>query len=221
MEFLKFLGLILKLFMIVDRMFFTGEKIHDIKSECFSVYAWHLHEKKNYEDAVKYYNKAISLNPNNYTAYIGLTVTLLEKNQFTLAKVYCQKADSIRADGTTIIFMFIIYESLGETTSAAESMQKILQQYVGNVALAYNQVSYAYFNLGMHQKAEYHCKEALKIRPNEGAIHYNLANIYLAQERLNEAKDEFKKAISLTSDKRYLRFARKKMTRINKITLES
>jgi tetratricopeptide (TPR) repeat protein len=201
--------------MIVYRNFLMGEKVDNIKSECLLEYAWYLHEKNNIEKAKKYYDKVINLNPTNYAAYIGLTVTLLEKNQFMQAKAYCEKAYSIKADRTTIIFLFITYESLGEATSAKEALQNMFKYFNNSEEAAYDQLSYAYFQLGMYEKAEHYCKEALKIRPDVANFHYNLANVYFAQKRLLDAKDEFKNVVALTIDKRYKKYAAKKIESID------
>ncbi len=195
----------------------TGEKISNIKSMCLVEYANYLHHKRNIEKAIKYYNQAISLNSYNYYAYGGLAAALLAEKQFKQALEYCKKAYSIKSNLWGNITLFVIYNSLGEAISANEMLRKIFKYFNNNVAAAYDRLSYTYFQFGMHKEAEYYCKEAVKILPIEAGIHYNLANIYLAQEKFQAARDEFQNVLELTNDKRYKKKAIKKIESLNRV----
>ncbi|MGB9716477.1 MAG: tetratricopeptide repeat protein, partial [Thermodesulfovibrionales bacterium] len=187
--------LILKISERVFYMFWHGEKFKDIKSMCFVEYGNYLHDKKNINEAIKYYNKALSLNSNNYYAYAGLSAAFLEKREFLRALEYCNKAKSTKSDILIDLLLIIIYESLGDKDLVNEVSQKALEFFKNNSAALYNRLSYTYFQLNMYNKAEHYCKEALKICPNESGLHNNLAKIYLAQNRFQEAREEFQKVI--------------------------
>lgn len=197
-------------------MFLGGEKLHDIKSICFVDYANYLHDKKDIEKAIEYYKKALRVNPNNYYAYGGLAGAFTEKRLFREALEYCNKAISIKKSAILIyILLVVIYESLEEHILVKEALQKTLNFFDNNLVAAYDRVAYTCFQLGMHKKAEYYCKEAIKTNPNEAGPHYNLALIYLAQEKFQDAKDEFQKVLELSSDKRYKKYAIKNIKSIN------
>lgn len=196
-------------------MFLQGEKFNDIKSMSFIDYANYLHDKKNIEKAIEYYNKALRLNPTNYYAYGGLAGAFTEKRLFRESLKYCNKAISIKKDVLMYILLVIIYESLEEPILAKEALQETLKFFDNNLAAAYDRLAYSYFQLGIYEKAEYYFKEAIKTDPNEAGLHYNLAKIYLAQEKFQEAKGEFQKVSELTSDKRYKKYAIDNIKRIN------
>lgn len=205
---MKSLWLFTQIFQRFLFMFLGVEKFNDIKSMCFIDYANYLHDKKNIEKSIEYYKKALRVNPNNYYAYGGLAGAFTEKRLFREALEYCNKAISIKKlDILICILLVVIYESLEDHILAKEALQKTLNFFDNNLVAAYDRLSYTYFQLGIHKKAEYYCKEALKTNPNEAGPHYNLALIYSAQEKFQDAKDEFQKVIELTSDKRYKKYA--------------
>lgn len=213
---MKLIRLILKMILTVHNMFFTGENIKNIKSMCSVEYANYLDKKKNIQEAKKYYNKAIILNDNNYYAYCGLASALLREKQLEQAIEYSKKANAIKPSLWGYITLYIIYDSLGEADLAKEVFQHILKYYK-NMAAVYNQLSYTYFKLGMYKEAENYCKAAIKIEPGEVNIHYNLANVYLSQEKYQEARDEFNYVLCVTHDKRYKKLAMKRIEKIRNL----
>lgn len=197
-------------------MFWYGEKFNEIKSMCLIEYANYLHDKKDIKKAIEYYNKALRLDPDNYYAYGGLTAAFIEKRLFREALEYYNKTLAIKkSDILMYILGVIIYESLGESVLAKEAMDKALKFFNNNLAALYNHLAYTYFSFNMNEKAEFYCKEAIKMYPNETGLHNNLAKIYLAQGKFHEARDEFQKVLKLTSDKRYKKYAIENIKKIN------
>ena len=206
--------LILKISERVFYMFWHGEKFKDIKSICLVEYGNYLHDKKNIDEAIKYYDKALSLNSNNYYAYAGLAAAFLGKRQFIQALEYCNKAKSIKSDILINLLLIVIYESLGEKELHREALQKATGFFNNNLAAFYNRLAYTYLQLNMHNEAEHYCREALKICPNEAGLHNNLAKIYLSQENFQEAREEFQKVIMLSTDNRYKKYAKEEIKNI-------
>jgi len=209
--------LISRIISIVYGMLFVGEPVNNIKSACYVEYANYLHDNKKIEKAITYYNKAISLNINNYYAHGSLAATFFEKKQFKQSLEYCKSASSIKAGISVDILSHVIYEALGEYSLAKEMLQHILEFYKKDLVAAYDRLSYAYFQVNMHKEAEYYCKEALKINPSAANFHYNLGMINLAQNKLLEAKGEFNKVLELANSRRYKRYAINKIVNINNL----
>lgn len=207
------------IFKIIGRfyhMFWYGEKFNEIISVCLVDYANYLHDKKDIKKAIEYYNKALSLDSNNYYAYGGLTAAFIEKRLFKEALEYYNKAITIKKpDILMCILLVIIYESLGESILAREALDNALKFFDNNLAALYNHLAYTYFNFDMNEKAEFYCKEAIKIVPNEAGLHNNLAKIYLAHEKFYEAREEFQKVLELTSDRSYKKYAIENIKKIN------
>ena len=167
---------------------------------CFVEYAHHLYDIGDDEQALKFFNRAINLN-SNYYAYGGLATVLLKRKHFKEALDYCKKADSIKTNILIDIMLYIIYKGIGEINSAKIMLEKILKYFNNNYAAAYDRVAYSYFHLGMFHEAEYYSKQALQILPKEAGIHYNLAEICLAQEKLSDAKKELQAVLRFSSNK--------------------
>tara|TARA_B110001452_G_C15229810_1_gene426066 strand:+ start:205 stop:2178 length:1974 start_codon:yes stop_codon:yes gene_type:complete len=66
--------------------------------EVFNIYAVILFELKNYDDAIKYWKKAIELNPQYHFGYNNLGNVFLKKNDFTEALACYDKAIEIKSD---------------------------------------------------------------------------------------------------------------------------
>lgn len=214
---MRFIKLILKIFLIVRNMFFIGENIKNIKSACLVEYANYLDDKLNVEDAIKYYHKAISLNSKNYYAYTSLAATLFKIKQFKQALEYCKKAGAIRSGKLVNTLLFVIYDVLGEIRLANEVLPKILIAYKDNLAAAYDRLGYIYFQVNLYDKAEYYNKEAIKLKPNTPGLYFNMATLYLAQRKYFDARNEISKVLEITTNKRYVKRALRKIENINKL----
>ncbi|MFA5072740.1 MAG: tetratricopeptide repeat protein [Nitrospirota bacterium] len=184
------------------------------------MYARYL-SKKDPEKTKKYFDKAIGLDAKNIVAYTSDAVFYLSQKEFAKARMCCEKANAIKANSVNNVLLFAIYDSLGETALAAELMKKIVKYHNGNPIAAYGEISHLYFTFTMREKAEYYCKEALKLSPNEEEPHCILGIIYYSQGQLHEAKNEYTKAIELSNNKKYIKFSRKMINDIDKKNLRS
>lgn len=206
---------------IIERcfhMFFVGEKFNDIKSVCLCDYANFLIDKKDFEKAIKYFKKSITLNPDNFYAYWGHASILTRKKLFAQALEACNKALSIKANVQLVILQSIIYHSLGELIIAEEAFNKTLKYFNNDLSVAYDQLAYTYCFYEMYEEAEYYFKEALKDNPSEAGIHYNLALVYSARKQYRMARDEFQKVLDLSVNKNDYSYKKRAQEEITKIT---
>ena len=149
---------------------------------CHVDYANYLHDKKNIDKATLYYRKAITLNPNNHYAYGGLAAAQVDKGLLEQALESCKKAISIKESAVLFILENLIYRSLGQPLLAEVARQKAIEFLGGNLA-AYTHLSNLYLKFNMYEEAEYYCKEALKINPNDDDLRFHLNKIYSAKEK--------------------------------------
>ena len=208
------------MFGVIYGMLFSGKDIKHIKSACQVKYANYLHDKQDINKAILYYNKAINLDVNNYYAYGSLAATYFEKKEFEQALKYCKKADAIMQGISVHIMMVVIYDVLGDTKLSEGYLQRVMKFYNNDVVAAYDRLSYTYYQIEMYRQAEYYCKEALKIKPFAASLHYNLGNIYIAQQKLPEAKEQFNKVLELANNKRYKKYSIKSIDRLEKIIVD-
>ncbi len=197
-------------------MLMEGEKISDIKSMCLVDYANFLHRKKKIEKAIKLYMKAIHFKTNNFYAYSGLAAALVTKKSFNQALDYCNKALAIKPNGRPFILLSIIYKSLGQSDLAEDAFQKSLKYYENNSVAAYDRLAYTYWSYNMFDKAEYYCKKAISLNPDDPSIHYHLAAVYSAKKQYQMAIYEYQKVLELTSDRKYIKYAKKEINILQK-----
>ena len=215
----RYLGLISKIFITVYSMFFTGEKVKNIKSMCHVEYANYLYDKKDFQNAENQYRQAIKLNADNYYAYCGMTAGLMAKGLFQDALDYCNKSLSIKPHVSLFILQAVIYSALGKSNLAEESCQKTLKYFQNKLDEAYDAVAHRCYQFGILEAAEHFINKALVVNPAEAGIHYNLANIYLKMQKNQMAKIEFQKVLGLSSinrkkEKRYKEYSKKQIERL-------
>jgi Tfp pilus assembly protein PilF len=117
----------------------------------------------NVDEAIKYFNKSLALNPKNYLAWNALGL-----------------AQSMKANFEASIQAF---------KKALESNPQFTE--------AHNNLGTIYFELKEYDKAEAEYRQAL-LDPNYTSRelpYYNLARMYLVQDRLDEAYENIQKAI--------------------------
>jgi tetratricopeptide (TPR) repeat protein len=203
-------------------MFFVGEKFNKIKLACLVDCGNYFHERKDLQKAIKYYEKALRIDPNDYYATIGLAGALAANKSFRESISFFKKGISIKKpDLLTLILMFIAYEALSETESAKEVLSEILKLFGSDKAAVYERLSYTYFQLGMLKEAECYIKKLLEFYPNNPSPHFNLGNIFLAQGNFKNAREEFEKVLELSSgnsDMMFVKYARKEIRNIERKT---
>jgi tetratricopeptide (TPR) repeat protein len=203
-------------------MFFVGEGFNNIKLACLVDCANYFHKKKNVKKAIKYYEKALEIDPNDYYATIGLAGALAANKSFTESLSFFRKAISIKKpDLLTLILLFIAYSATSETDSAKEVLSEIVELFGGDKTAVCERLSYTYFEFGMFKEAECYIKKVLEVYPNNPSPHFNLGNIFLAQGDLKNSREEFQKVLELASgksDRAYMKYARKEIEKIESKT---
>jgi len=203
------------LFEKIFLMFMHGEKVNKIKSACFTDYANYLAREKNIEDAIKYYNRALSCYSNNPYAYSGLASAFIIKKMFKDALEACNKAISIKPSRRLYILQSIIYNNLGELLLAGNAFESSVKFFDNSLSDAYDGLACTYWFYNMHEVAEKNSKEAIKIKPNDASYHYHLAAIYAAKKEYQKAKQEFAEVLKLSTDRKYKAFAKKEIGNID------
>lgn len=198
-------------------MFLEGENISKIRSMCFVEYGNYIHEKKDIDRAIMFYEKALKLNPKNSYANVGIASAFVDKGLFNRAIEHCKEAIGVKPNVHCYLLLTLSYEIIGAEVLANEAFQVSVKKFFSdNLASAHEGLAYTYFKFAKYDKAEYHCKEAIKANPTNAGPHYNLAMSYLKQGKIENAKTEFQKVIELNSDKRYKKYALENIKSINR-----
>jgi tetratricopeptide (TPR) repeat protein len=183
-------------------MLFEGERFKAIKLAYLVDVGSYFHAKKNIDKTIRYYQKALSVDPEDYYANIGLAGALVLNKSFRESLDFFKKANSLKKpDVLTLTLMFVVYQALGEEKVQKEVLKGIKNFLNNSEAAAYERLAYTFFDLNMYDEAEYYLKENLRYYPNEGGLYYNLGKIYFAQDKFEEARIAFQKTLKLTTKK--------------------
>ncbi len=205
---MDYLKLIMAIFERSFLMLLHGERVKEIISLSFVDYANYLFDKEDIDRSDRYFRKALDYSPQNYYAYGGLATIHISRQLFKEALGFCDRGITLKPDILLYILQHVTYNALDDTDSAEKVLQKILVFFNNEKAAAYDRLAYTYYKFGMYGKAEYYCKEAIKFEPKEAGPHYNLGKIYQAKGQHQLAKEEFQKVLVLTGNKKYRKYAK-------------
>jgi serine/threonine protein kinase/tetratricopeptide (TPR) repeat protein len=147
--------------------------------------------KNDKPNAILFFQRAISLDPNFAMAYARLGTSYLDLSQRERAIENARKAYELRERASEREKLYIVSHyadfGLGNLEAARKTYELWAQTYprddvpIGNLGIIYEQ-------LGEYDKALAAIQEALKLSPGSGLSHASLVGAYLAVNRLDEAK---------------------------------
>ncbi len=165
-------------------------------------------EKGNVEGNIKNYEKALKYNPYFGEVYYSMGVTFKNEGFYNLSQEYFEKAEKYIDHPDlpkNLAFYYLTKElldkaaiKLEQTISYQEDEKSMLPLYI--------ELGKTYIRIKKFEPAEMALKNALKIDSNSINAYYGLANVYLQQDRLQEALNEFQEIIKIspgTADAEY------------------
>jgi serine/threonine protein kinase/DNA-binding winged helix-turn-helix (wHTH) protein/tetratricopeptide (TPR) repeat protein len=162
-------------------------------------------DKEGWTAALPFYKRAVEIDPTFARAYYALSVAYGNLNQGERAEEYGRKAHELRDNVSARERLTIeanYYDKVtGELDKAAQAYELWRQNYPRDVAPVGN-LGVMYARLGDERKNLEAGREAMRLRPNYGAVYLNLAATYMNLNRLDEAEQAFRQAEqhSVTAD---------------------
>jgi eukaryotic-like serine/threonine-protein kinase len=142
-------------------------------------------------EAIPFDKRAIELDPNFALAYDAVGLDYSNLNQPSLAADYLRRAFDLRDRVTERERLRItaLYHQLatGELEKANQTYELWIKVYPRD-ALAYLDLGSNSMVLGQYEKAATETREALRLDQNVAVVYENLAEIYLALNRFDEAR---------------------------------
>jgi protein O-mannosyl-transferase len=137
-----------------------------------------LYDKADYEQAIKYYNKTLQLDPNYFDAFEGLASAYLSEEKITEAIEYCNKVISLNPKAARAYYIYYI-------KGLALYRQNLLEQAIANFQKSieinprfdkiYNDLATIYNRQGQIEKAVFYWNKAIQINPERPEPLNNLA----------------------------------------------
>lgn len=155
------------------------------------------------EDEIRFYKRAIELDPNFAMAYARVAVFHGNRNELDEAQPYAQKAFDLR-DRVSERERFYISEKyynyvLGDIDKAMEVLQTWTRLYP-NDFIPHNNLALDYMYFGRYEDALKEALEAVRLSPNNNAARENLIGSFMALDRFDEAGEALEQLRSLYPD---------------------
>ncbi len=167
-------------------------------ADIFNNLGYILQLKGDYEGAIKYFDKAVKLNPNLAEAYYNKALSLRRLGRFEEALKWYTKA--IELNPTDPDFYYnrgIVRKKLGDLEGALEDFKRATELNPLFVR-AYNNMGNVYYSLGNAEKALEMYERALSINPNYLDALFNAALVLRETGRCDEAVKYYDRILSIT-----------------------
>ncbi len=164
-----------------------------------------LKEKGLHQDAVRDFEKGLSLEPNHVLAHHNLAVLYLGMNRLDDAMRETQSALKIAPDlAEAHLLLGMILGKKGKSDEGISQFQvgARLAAKRGDVNTPeyHSELATLYYHKGRFDDAMKELQAALRLKPDLTEAHKNLAVLYMKKNRFDEAVKELKTTISLKPD---------------------
>jgi DNA-binding winged helix-turn-helix (wHTH) protein/tetratricopeptide (TPR) repeat protein len=157
--------------------------------------------------SLKFYNRAIELDPNFAIAYQGRSAAYRNVHELERARVDARKAYDLRRTASdrerfTIEAAYYLIWT-GELEKASQTYELWEQTYPRDY-VPYTNLGFIYVSLGNLEKALEEAREAMRLQPKDGGSYSNLGGGYQNLNRLDEAEAVYRQALESKIEGPYL-----------------
>ena len=156
-----------------------------------------IYGEKGAEAALVYHARAIQLDPNFAMGYASLANDYQGLAELVRASEYYTKAFELRehaGERERLLITARYYENVtGERDKAAQAYQQLIENY-SRYPTGYIGLGNVYAVQGKYEKAVEVTREAQQLAPERAAPYGNLANLLLALQRLDDARETIREA---------------------------
>ena len=166
----------------------------------FGQQGWEQAEKGNYGEAIRYFTKAIDLNPMDAEAYYSRGTAYSHKGQYDQAISDFNKALEINPNDAKAYYnRGIAYEDKGQHVEAVSDFRKALEIDPNNPRYleAYINREIVYYEDGQYDQAISDYTKAMDINPRDAKVYINRGRAYYFKGEYDKSWEDFKKALDL------------------------
>ena len=154
----------------------------------------------NISEAIDVYEEIINNSHNEYTAHSNLGALLFQRGEFAKAEHHLELAISLNEKNlNAYMILGTNLHLLKRDVDACRVYENAIKNCTETAGL-YNSYAISLRGLKDFHEAEKILERALSLDPSLVKAHYNLANIYLDQEKLEDAVLAFNEALKLDPD---------------------
>jgi type IV pilus assembly protein PilF len=152
------------------------------------------------EDAIamKEFNRALSMKPNDAKVYYAIATFYLKKNQIDMAKSNILKALNIEPENSEYLNTYAsILAVQGNQKEALKVWEKVEKDPTyPSIGIVYFNMGYAYSQLGLNDKAIGYLNKSIDENPNVIRPYIFLYNLFLSMNELSKAEEVLKRGIN-------------------------
>ncbi len=169
--------------------------------EVHSILASVYDAQRNFELAIRAYEKVISLDDSRDDAYYGLGMVYIKMQRFEQALPYLKRAVELNpVYEDAFYYIGSAQQDLKKFESAAEAYKTYLESDPENAWEAYYRMAVCYVELENYEEAIAAFKASLEAKPDEVMINYDLAKAYEELKRYDEAEKTYRKLSQQTPE---------------------
>ena len=158
-------------------------KKKDVDIKKYFSKAFENHKNNNFEDAEKYYNRVLELNPTHFESLFYIASLFAQKKFFLRAKEFFERAIKVRPSyDVAYSNLGAVLKELGKFEESVDACKKAIKIKSKN-HIAYSNLGAVLRELGKYRESIIACEKALQISPNNIDAYHNLG---LAFQESNE-----------------------------------
>jgi len=166
----------------------------------YDLYASYLESQGRYDEALKSYEKAYELKPDDEGIAFRIGSFYFERGRYKEAVKFLEKAKQSFVDDIDIMKKLAeCYSELGQNEKAIEEYKSIIKIIPKHVSSRI-QIGNIYLKMRKYREAESYYKEALKIEPGNLSVYYQLVSLELTRKNLPGVKKYIAEGFSFDAD---------------------
>jgi tetratricopeptide (TPR) repeat protein len=140
-------------------------------------------------EAVKFWEKALKVNPKRYDVYHNIGRVAFEKEEYEKAVTAWRKTLEINPEVSGLRNNLArAFLGLGKYSEAIEELEKRIEIFPRS-ALSNYLLGRAYLQLKEYDKAKEHYEKVIELRPDHTNAHYGLSSVYAKLKQPDKAKE--------------------------------
>ncbi len=151
---------------------------------------------RKYEDAMRSYQNAKSVNPDLYGIFINLAETYRVLNRLKDAVAIAEEGVSKYPTDSTLLINISWYYSLSNKNDAAIEYAKRATDAAPNQYLGFTNLCRAYNDTNQLALAKQNCEKALQLQAGDGETYFYLGRTYQLMDDVDAAFDNYEKAVT-------------------------
>lgn len=154
-------------------------------------------EKKDYEHAGAFYERALKIDPDSSKANLAMGVLMTRLNRDDEAKVYYEKCLAIEPrDAQALNNLGLWYEKQGDLGQAEDYFLRAVDAKP-NSSQAYNNLGMVYGNMRRYEKASEALRKSLSLNPSSPRANTNLGLVYYRLGDKESARKYWRRALEV------------------------